>query len=297
MLSFAITYLQFITHFNYKLSPQSSTCQYLFYAISFCFFCPKCRHKTVSVLLYRYNIATENTEIRCCIEFFPTSTVSMYAQHTWSVTDSPLSCTTCWIFSFTWTEKNIRKKHAKTISQFLIILQSLRYNFHCFSVFQQSSCTCFCYSSDKFGILLEFDVVVALILHQHHLQIDVIANLEPTHTSIYLLIQGHCCSYIAGGPTHCKEQIFDVLVLMNCTSLFLYRHTNMTFWLVCYHLFNNKPAMPFCIMPFCFEVTKSEFMYSTCSDQRNSATCFKSPYLNLMLKMYLKEKFIFLITT
>lgn len=173
----------------------------------------------------------------------------------------------------------------------------MRYNFHCFSVFQQSSCTCFCYSSDKFGILLEFDVVVALILHQHHLQIDVIANLEPTHTSIYLLIQGHCCSYIAGGPTHCKEQIFDVLVLMNCTSLFLYRHTNMTFWLVCYHLSNNKPAMPFCIMPFCSEVTKSEFMYSTCSDQRNSATCFKSPYLNLMLKMYLKEKFIFLITT
>lgn len=173
----------------------------------------------------------------------------------------------------------------------------MRYNFHCFSVFQQSSCTCFCYSSDKFGILLEFDVVVALILHQHHLQIDVIANLEPPHTSICLLIQGHCCSYIAGGQTHCKEQIFDVLVLMNCTSLFLYRHTNMTFWLVCYHLFNNKPAMPFCIMPFCFEVTKSEFMYSTCSDQRNSATCFKSPYLNLMLKMYLKEKFIFLITT
>lgn len=71
MLSFAITYLQFITHFNYKLSPQSSTCQYLFYAISFCFFCPKCHHKTVSVLLYRYNIATENTEIRCCIDFSP----------------------------------------------------------------------------------------------------------------------------------------------------------------------------------------------------------------------------------
>lgn len=57
--------------------------------------------------------------------------------------------------------------------------------------------TWFCCSSDKFGILLELDVVIALVLHQHHLQIDVITYLELPHTPVSLLVQGHCCSHVA----------------------------------------------------------------------------------------------------
>ncbi len=68
------------------------------------------------------------------------------------------------------------------------------------------SCTWFSRPSHKFGIFLELDVVIALVLHQHHLQIDVITNLEPPHPSVSLLVQGHCCSHVAGEWTRARSR-------------------------------------------------------------------------------------------
>lgn len=67
------------------------------------------------------------------------------------------------------------------------------------------SYTWFCSFLHEFGIFLELDIVIALVLHQHHLQIDVITNLELPHTSISLLVQGHCCSHISVEWTHIRN--------------------------------------------------------------------------------------------
>lgn len=69
---------------------------------------------------------------------------------------------------------------------------------------EHQSYTWFSCSSDKFGIFLELDIVITLVLHQHHLQIDVIANLEPPCTSISLLVQGHGRSHVAGEWTRTR---------------------------------------------------------------------------------------------
>lgn len=52
--------------------------------------------------------------------------------------------------------------------------------------------------ADELGILLVLVEMVALVLTQHHLQVDVIAGLVLPQVAVGLLVQGQRCGHVAG---------------------------------------------------------------------------------------------------
>lgn len=53
------------------------------------------------------------------------------------------------------------------------------------------------HSTDDFGELVELDVVIALKLQQHHLQVHVVTHLKLPHSPACLLVQGCCRGNVA----------------------------------------------------------------------------------------------------
>lgn len=51
--------------------------------------------------------------------------------------------------------------------------------------------------ADELGVLAVLAVVVALVLAQHHLQVHVVAGLEPPQGAACFLVQGHGRRHVA----------------------------------------------------------------------------------------------------
>lgn len=110
-------------------------------------------------------------------------------------------------------------------SNILLISMCVNDNFSA----QRLTFTWFCFP-DEFWILLEFDIVIILVLHEHYLQIDIVTNLKFFHTSICLLIQSYRCGCIPGGQTPMHMLDFKLTDNINRPCLVAFTDAGKLVW-------------------------------------------------------------------